>query len=251
MIELNISSASRVGCVRHNNEDMILVKDQFIRNAEYRTVISLTETDRCMVAVADGMGGHKSGEVASHDALHNLQYFFSDLPVGLDPSAFNEMILEWLDSINMIIDSKGKVDDRYKGMGTTLVAIAFYDGEFYSMNCGDSRLYRYREGNLEQLTTDHSLSNLMGERQHSNIITNCIGGGCTSSFVDMVQMTDDVADGDIYLLCSDGLSDMISDAQIAKLIGDGADADELCNEAIACGGYDNVSACLIKVNKEN
>ena len=227
MIELNISSASRIGCVRHNNEDMILIKDQFIRNAEYRTFITLNDSDRCLMAVADGMGGHKSGEVASHDTLHNLHYFFGDLPVGLDTSAFNEMIIEWLESINMIIDSKGKVDDRYKGMGTTLVAIAYYDGEFYSLNCGDSRLYRYRNGELKQLSTDHSLSNLRGEKQHSNIITNCIGGGCTS----------------------DGLSDMISDEQIKKLLANGADADALCEEAIAYGGYDNVSACVIRVKK--
>jgi protein phosphatase len=228
---------------------MILVKDQFIRNAEYRTHFALGDSDRVMLAVADGMGGHKSGEVASYDALHNLHYFFGDLPIGLDASAFNEMIVEWLESINMIIDSKGKADNRYKGMGTTLVAIAYYGGEFYSMNCGDSRLYRYRDGRLEQLTTDHSLSNLMGEQQHSSIITNCIGGGCTSSYVDMVQMTGDILDGDSYLLCSDGLSDMMSDGDIERLLADGADADGLCNEAIARGGYDNVSACLINVKK--
>ena len=249
MIELNISSASRIGCVRHNNEDMILIKDQFIRNAEYRTFITLNDSDRCLIAVADGMGGHKSGEVASHDTLHNLHYFFGDLPVGLDTSAFNEMIIEWLESINMIIDSKGKVDDRYKGMGTTLVAIAYYDGEFYSLNCGDSRLYRYRNGELKQLSTDHSLSNLRGEKQHSNIITNCIGGGCTSSYVDIVEMTKDILDEDTYLLCSDGLSDMISDEQIMKMLENGADADALCEEAIAYGGYDNVSACVIRVKK--
>jgi protein phosphatase len=134
-------------------------------------------------------------------------------------------------------------------MGTTLVAIAYYDGEFYSLNCGDSRLYRYRNGELKQLSTDHSLSNLRGEKQHSNIITNCIGGGCTSSYVDIVEMTQDILDEDTYLLCSDGLSDMISDEQIMKMLENGADADALCEEAIAYGGYDNVSACVIRVKK--
>ena len=80
MIELEISSASRIGCVRNNNEDMILIKDLFVRNAEYNTNISLTESDRYIIAVADGMGGHKSGDVASQDALHNLQFCFGDLP---------------------------------------------------------------------------------------------------------------------------------------------------------------------------
>jgi len=250
MIELEISSASRIGCVRNNNEDMILIKDLFVRNAEYNTNISLTESDRCIIAVADGMGGHKSGEVASQDALHNLQFFFGDLPLGLDASAFNEMMVDWLESINLMIESKGKVDERFKGMGTTLVAIAYYDGEFFSMNCGDSRLYRYRDGMLEQMTSDHSLSTLLGKKQHSNIITNCIGGGCSNSYIDIVQITDDVLNGDTYLLCSDGLTDMVKDEQIKNMLGNSADADELCNEAIACGGLDNVSVCLIHVKKD-
>ena len=247
MMELNISAASWVGCVRHNNEDMILIKDQYVRNGELITNLLLDDTCRCMLAIADGMGGHKSGEVASYDALHNLQYFFSDLPVGLSASSFNEMIVGWLDSINTIFDSKGKVDERYKGMGTTLVALAFYDGAFYSLNCGDSRLYRYRDGVLTQLTTDHSLSNLMGDERHSSVITNCIGGGCTSSYVDLVHMTQEIQNGDVYLLCSDGLTDMMSDQHLAKMLEHGADANDLCNDAIVRGGYDNVSVCIAEV----
>ena len=247
MIELSISSASRIGCVRHNNEDMVLVKDQFIRNDEYRTHIELGTSNRALLAVADGMGGHKSGEVASSDSLHNLHFFFNDLPTGLDASHFNEMIVDWLDSMNMIIDSKGRVDEKYKGMGTTLVAMAYYEGEFYSMNCGDSRLYRYRDSSLTQLTTDHSLSNMMGDAHHSSVITNCIGGGCTSSYIDLVQMTSDVSDGDVFLLCSDGLSDMVSDEHLSMMLSQGADASALCCEAEKSGGLDNVSACIAQV----
>ena len=76
MIELEISAACRIGCVRHDNEDMILVGYQFIRNDEDRTQLELGDKDRFMMAVADGMGGHLSGEVASSDVLHNLQFFF-------------------------------------------------------------------------------------------------------------------------------------------------------------------------------
>ena len=100
MIELKLSAASRIGCVRHDNEDMVLAGYQFIRNDEYRTHFELGKEDRYMMAVADGMGGHQYGEVASSEVLHNLQFFFSDLPVGLNASSFNEMIVEWLDSIN-------------------------------------------------------------------------------------------------------------------------------------------------------
>lgn len=247
-IEIEISAACRIGCVRHDNEDMILVGYQFIRNDEYRTQLELGEDDRFMMAVADGMGGHLSGEVASSDVLHNLQFFFSDLPVGLDAGSFNEAIVEWLDSINMILDSKGKADEQYKGMGTTLVALAYYNGMFYSMNCGDSRLYRIRDEELVQLTTDHSLSSLMGDEKHSSVITNCIGGGCKSSYMDLVQI-EDIRDGDAFLLCSDGLTDMMSDHRLNILLSGGADANDLCNAAIARGGFDNVSACLIKVKK--
>lgn len=246
---MELSAACRIGCVRHDNEDMILAGYQFIRDDEYRTQLELGERDRYMMAVADGMGGHLSGEVASSDVLHNLQFFFSDLPVGLNASSFNEMIVGWLESINMILDSKGKADEQYKGMGTTLVALAYYDGDFYSMNCGDSRLYRLRNEELVQLTTDHSLSSLMGDQKHSSVITNCIGGGCTSSYIDVVHIVD-IQDGDTYLLCSDGLTDMMSDNRLSILLAEGADANDLCNAAIVRGGFDNVSACLIKVRKE-
>lgn len=246
---MELSAACRIGCVRHDNEDMILAGYQFIRDDEYRTQLELGDKDRFMMAVADGMGGHLSGEVASSDVLHNLQFFFSDLPVGLNASSFNEMIVGWLESINMILDSKGKADEQYKGMGTTLVALAYYDGVFYSMNCGDSRLYRLRNEELVQLTTDHSLSSLMGDQKHSSVITNCIGGGCTSSYIDVVHIVD-IQDGDTYLLCSDGLTDMMSDNRLSILLAEGADANDLCNAAIVRGGFDNVSACLIKVKKE-
>ena len=247
MMNLYVTAASRVGCVRKNNEDMILVGSSFIRNDAFKTTIELWPEKRVMLAVADGMGGHNSGEVASSDALHNLHFFFNDIPTGLSAGEFNEMMVVWLDSINAIVDSKGRVDERFKGMGTTLVGIACYGGNFFSMNCGDSRLYRLRNGVLQQLTTDHSLNNMLGSTKHSSIITNCIGGGCKNSYIDIVRMTDDILPSDIYLLCSDGLSDMLTDQQIEILLKSGGDADALCQAAIEAGGYDNVSTCVIEV----
>lgn len=246
-MKLSISAASYVGCVRHNNEDMILVNNKFIRNDKYWTMVDTAESDRYLIALADGMGGHSSGEVASHDTLHNLQFFFSDLPPSLAVEDFNEAIFEWLESINNIIDSKGHVEARFVGMGTTLVALAYYNHDFYWMNCGDSRLYRMHGLTLKQVTTDHSLSNLVGSDEHSNIITNCIGGGCKMSYIDMVQCTPDVVSGDVLLLCSDGLTDMLTDEEIFCLLENGADATKLCKAAEMAGGFDNVSACVIKV----
>ena len=247
MMNLYVTAASRVGCVRKNNEDMVLVGSSFIRNDNINSKIELTSEKRIIFAVADGMGGHNSGEVASSDALHNLRFFFSDIPAGLTAGEFNEMMLVWLESINHIFDSKGRVDERFKGMGTTLVGLAYYGGHFYSLNCGDSRLYRLRNGSLKQLTTDHSLNNMLGSSKHSSIITNCIGGGNNHSYMDIVKMTDDVQYSDVYLLCSDGLSDMLDDQQIEVLLKSGGDADALCQAAIEAGGFDNVSACVIEV----
>lgn len=233
--------------MRHQNEDMILVDSHFVRNDDYKTQATLNNEDRFLVAVADGMGGHNRGDVASSDVLRHLQFFYHDIPSGLNPGDFNEVIVGWLDAINNYVVSKGRVDEQFKGMGTTLVGLAFYCGEFYSLNCGDSRMYRFREGLLEQLTTDHSLSSMMGTEKHTSAITNCIGGGCTTSFIDLVKMTDDVLPGDCYMICSDGLTDMLSDKTIARLLSEGADANVLCNAAIAAGGYDNVSCCVIMI----
>ena len=246
-MKFSITAVSNVGCVRENNEDMVLVDTKFVRNDKYWTMVDISNAERFMVALADGMGGHQRGEVASSDVLHNLQFFFNDLPVGLDSSGFNEMMIEWLNSINIMIDSKGRSEPQYHDMGTTLVSLDYFEKQFYWMNCGDSRLYHYRDGWLKQLTTDHSLDNLKGTTGHSSVITNCIGGGCKSSFMDIVNCTGKFESGDVLMLCSDGLTDMVSDGIIENLLGQGADANRLCDAAIAAGGFDNVSVCVIKI----
>ena len=246
-MKISITASSRMGCVRSNNEDMVLVDQWCVRNGVLKTEVDTDTIDRYLIALADGVGGHNSGEVASSDVLHNLQFFFSDLPLGLDISHFNETIYEWLTSINNIIESKSSYDERYNRMGTTLVAFAFYGREFYWMNCGDSRIYRFHNGKLTQLSTDHSLSTLVGDTGHSNIITNCIGGGCKHSFIDIVQCSADVLPGDVFLLCSDGLTDMLPDSRIAQLLAAGKNADVLCKEAELAGGFDNVSVVIATI----
>ena len=246
MITIHMTAASKVGCVRSQNEDMVLLGSHFVRNDAFSTRVDLTNSDRYIMAVADGMGGHNRGDVASSDALHNLEFYFHDLPTGLSPESIKDKFEDWLDSINNIIDSKGRSDEQYKGMGTTLVGMAFYEGQFYTLNCGDSRLYRFRDGDLTQLTSDHSLSNMLGSSQHSNVITNCIGGGATSSFIDIVNITDDIKEGDVYMLCSDGLTDMLPDSIIYTLLAEGSDANTLCDAAVAAGGLDNVSCCVLQ-----
>ena len=87
----------------------------------------------------------------------------------------------------------------------------------------------------------------MGNEKHSSVITNCIGGGTKKSFIDLSQISAEVESNDIYLLCSDGLTDMLPDKNIEALLKSGADANGLCDAAIEAGGFDNVSACVIDV----
>jgi len=228
MSRIVLTAASRVGCVRSNNEDMVLAYDKFVRSEAYHTEVMTENVDRFVIALADGMGGHRAGEVASADTLANLHFFINDLPKGLSVS-------EW------------HVDPSMAEMGTTLVGVAFFNKKYYWINCGDSRLYRLRQGKMTQMSTDHSLNTIQGEKRHSNVITNCIGAGCKNSYLDLYEFTDDFLSGDVYLLCSDGLSDMISDAEIESLLIEGASANRLCEAAIEAGGYDNVSACVFSV----
>ena len=247
MSRITLTAASRVGCVRSNNEDMVLAYDKFVRSDAYRTEFMTENTDRFVIALADGMGGHNAGEVASEQTLANLKFFVSDLPGRLSIGEFDEMMMQWLQYINTTINSRGRENPALLEMGTTLVAVIYYGGKYFWLNCGDSRLYRLRDGHLLQLTTDHSLSNARGEKKHSNIITNCIGAGCKDSYLDLYEFTSDFVPGDTYLLCSDGLNDMVANAKIESLLNNGASANGLCEAAIEAGGYDNVSTCVFHV----
>lgn len=247
-LKLNITAASTVGCVRNNNEDMLLVGHTFVRDDHYSTSVALNQHDRYLLALADGMGGHRSGDVASSTVLSNLCFFYSDIPAQLPPGNLNEAMCEWLASINHIIDANGREHPECQGMGTTLVALAWYDNHFYSLNCGDSRLYVMHNGQLHQLTTDHSMNTLTQESRHSNLLFNCIGGGCKTSYFDMVQCTGDIGPGDTVLLCSDGLSDMLSNDEIERLLVEDCHAEALCKAAEMAGGLDNISCIVARIS---
>lgn len=248
MSRIVLTAASRIGCVRSNNEDMVLAYDKLLRSDAYKTEFMTENTDRFIIALADGMGGHNAGEVASEETLSNLQYFIHDLPCGLAPGDMNEMMVEWLNSVNKMINSHGLMDTSKLDMGTTLVGVLYYNERYYWLNCGDSRLYRLRDGQLTQLTVDHSLTKDDGSQRHSNVITNCIGAGCNDSYIDFYEFTNDVHPGDTYLLCSDGLNDMITDLEIQELMVANKTANQLCEAAIEAGGFDNVSTCVFHID---
>lgn len=247
MGKLTITASSDKGLIRNNNEDMILVRNKYVRNENYRTDLDTDICDRFVVALADGMGGCNAGEIASQEVLSSLHFFIGDLPAKFEAEKFNEAMSEWLHSVNSSLNVRGQEDPEQQGMGTTLVAVILYEKHFYWINCGDSRLYRYRDNVLTQLTTDHSLNELTGEKTHSNMITNCIGAGCNTSYIDMMDFSDDVKPGDKYLLCSDGLSDMVDNHHIGQLLSINCNAAELCHAALNAGGYDNVSVCIMEL----
>lgn len=248
MSKIVLTAASRVGCVRSNNEDMVLAFNKQVRSDIHQIVQDTADCHRFVIALADGMGGHSAGEVASELVLSNLDFFVSDLPDGLSSEQVVEQLNAWLQSVNILVNSNGNSDPSKRDMGTTLVAVLYYDGHFYWMSCGDSRLYRLRGGKLKQLTTDHSLNMETGSSRHSHVLTNCIGAGIKNLYLDMEDFTRDMQDGDVYLLCSDGLNDMISDADIEALLNEGASANRLCEAAIEAGGFDNVSTIVFSVN---
>jgi protein phosphatase len=176
-----------------------------------------------------------------------LKFYFNDLPKGLTSGELEEVMNEWLQSIHQTVNARGRANKSMSEMGTTLVGLIYYGKRFFWLNCGDSRLYRLRDGQLEQLTTDHSLINANGEKKHSNVITNCIGAGCDDTFIDMIEFTNNFLPGDTYVLCTDGLNDMVPDEVIREMLVNGATANALCEEAINAGGFDNVSVCVLRV----
>ena len=250
MSRIVLTAASRVGNVRSNNEDMILAYDKFVRSDAYFTEFMSENSDRFVVALADGMGGHQAGEVASEVTLRNLKFYVDDMPRGLSSGEFNEMMYVWLESINHTINARGHSNPHQREMGTTLVAVIYYNERYYWLNCGDSRLYRLRDGKLKQLTTDHSLNTMTGQTKHSNVLTNCIGAGCKNSYIDLFEFTNDILSGDVYLICSDGLSDMITHDIIEHMLNEHCTANALCEAAIEAGGFDNVSACVFSIESE-
>ena len=225
-----------------------------------------------VVVLADGMGGYKAGEVASAIAVNTLLDSLSTISSGLGgrKSAGNGEVFSTLQNnftsavikCNEVIHQTAESQPQYRGMGTTVVGSLFYDNKVVYSHVGDSRLYRYRGNVLQQLTVDHTLLQELIDRGlysqeearqslNKNLVTRALG---VEPEVEPSTSQADVEPGDIYLFCSDGLHDMITDTEIGLTLYDHADniedaADELIANANRSGGADNVSVILAKVLK--
>jgi PPM family protein phosphatase len=253
ILNLNIDAVCDVGAVRTNNEDIISIDGMIFRNNSFQLTLEPTETNnRFLIAVSDGMGGHNAGEVASEIVLNELHLFKQELPENISFDADNLKVIfqNKVKEIHKKLNDEGKKDSSKRGMGATLIALLILNNRIYYFSAGDSRLYRFRRGILKKISKDHSLAELIGDaRSKSHLILNSIGGG-ESVFIDFIEMTDQLLNEDSLLLCSDGLTDMLTDDEIENDLENNYSATTLCNKAKSAGGRDNISIVLVKFNLE-
>lgn len=245
-MKLLINAASDRGCFREHNEDMVLIGNDIFRDDSKEIEITLERGSKYFIAVADGMGAHNAGEIASELVLKKIIEKIIGLEMNLTETELSIRISEWVQEIHWDILKEGTNDISRKGMGTTLIGVLFYNNRIYYLNVGDSRLYRWRNGYLMQISKDHSLKEITGNKDiASNIIINSFGGG-EKIFVDFASVGGQVFDNDILLLCSDGLSDELSDDKIEEILGNKEHPVELLlNKAKNKGGKDNISIILV------
>jgi protein phosphatase len=246
-LALNIGKCTLLGNYRENNEDSIEVK-QF--------------PDMTICIVADGMGGQAAGEIASKRAIEvvprELKKHLANAP---GPDEVKQLIRQAVVKANEEIITMGQLDRDLKNMGTTVVMSLWRKGaELYVAGVGDSRAYLLREGTIEQLTVDHSLAQALVEnktisaaeaREHRfrNVLWKYLGTREVGEGPEVKVVPLHVADR--FLLCSDGLSGVVSDDQLREFIGGQTDvqqcADALGQLALDCGSRDNVSCVVIEV----
>lgn len=234
MTSLQAAGRSDIGRVRDNNEDAVLCLDH-------------------LVAVADGMGGHPGGEVASNLVLSVLEAAFTGDSLKELEAAVR--------AANRAIAERADAGRDLEGMGTTLCAIgAIGDGRLAVVNVGDSRAYLMREGSLRQLTDDHSITGELIRRgelteqeavhhPHRSVLTRALGCGPE---VDVDGSLHPTAEGDRLLLCTDGLFNEVADNDIRALMGGaqkvGPAADALVERALSNGGRDNIAVVVAEVH---
>jgi serine/threonine protein phosphatase PrpC len=252
---LQMAKATHTGMVRSHNEDSIA-----------------TDAEIGLAVLADGMGGYNAGEVASGIATalissETREAMISQSPHELDKTTGSPLATTLLRDIiakaNTSIFQSANSQPQYAGMGTTLVVALFCNNQITLAHIGDSRCYRQRGGKLEQITRDHSLlqeqidSGLLTKEaakrsQNKNLVTRALG---IEPAVEAEIHTYPAQEGDVYLICSDGLNDMVEDEDIEMTLEAlGANlqlaAEQLVQMANDNGGRDNISVVLIKVNKD-
>lgn len=216
--------------------------------------------DRGIFVVADGMGGHAAGEVASEMAVHHIARELGSLK-GLGDKDVTERMQQAIRSANAAIFQRTLTEHDKRGMGTTVTSLVLYEGRFLIGQVGDSRAYLLRDGRLTQVTKDHSYVQEQVDagyltpdqaRTHpySNVITRCVGA---NSDVQPDVYVGSVKANDLFLLASDGLTGMLEDPQLHEIMKRGdqmpqEQVDQLINEANRHGGLDNITAIEVRID---
>lgn len=253
---ISYGQQSDPGRVRENNEDHSLILDCSLPGYDAGRLGTL-------FAVADGMGGHAAGEVASRMACETIQaeYGFGPPVVNgrLTPKMLQQRLRRAVECANRRIRQQALQSGRLAGMGTTLSAMVLFKDHLLIGHVGDSRIYRLRERRLKRLTTDHTETQALFDagyldtaeadvdpRRH--ILTQAVG--CEENMETIEMRIEPLAEQDTFLLCSDGLHDMLSDRQIAQILNahptPRAAGRKLVEEALAAGGEDNVTVIVVQ-----
>ncbi len=242
-MQFSCAARTDVGIVRSGNEDNYLML-----------------ADRGVFIVADGMGGHAAGEVASEMAVRLISRDLGTVR-GLPDEEVAERMRQAIRGANAAIYERTLTEHDKRGMGTTATALVLLPNRFLLGHVGDSRAYRLRDGRFEQLTKDHSYvqeqvdAGLLTPEQarvhpYSNVITRCVGAN-----QDVIPDTygGDLRAGDVVLLASDGLTGMLEDEHIHKILeapGGPQDwVDAMINDANRRGGLDNITAIIVKIDE--
>lgn len=244
---LDCYGLSDIGLIRTNNEDIWTSLENY-----------------GFFAIADGMGGHKSGEVAAKEAItfvrSSIEEFFLFLQKNCTLVELSALFKLSIENANSWVYGLGQKREEFHGMGTTLCTLLFHKNSIIYSHVGDSRIYRYRRKNLQQLTSDHSLKNKLiskgkfvdrsnREFPYKNVLTRAIG---THSDVEVKTHIAPVNVNDVYLMCSDGLTDFVSNEDISQALSHGQSIKEttqsLIEQAKKKGGCDNITVVMIKVS---
>lgn len=246
---------THTGLVREANED------DYVVIPEYGVYV-----------VADGMGGHVAGKVASDLCVQTVQDYFhggehrGSLLADAEDAGLSKDALELAEALlvaNRHIFDAAAADRQLTGMGTTAVGIRVFEGQVAVSHAGDSRCYLFRDGELQQVTVDHSLSNFLmalgreleaqyAQQTMSNVIMRALGLEADVA-VDTKEFP--VREGDRILLCSDGLSDLVTDDELHDGLADAALSrdqlvDRFVQQALTAGGRDNITVLLVDIVEE-
>ena len=243
-----VGAVSDRGIVRSENQDFMYA------SSDYKHPLFI---------VADGMGGHKSGDIASSMAVEQVLIYLDKYGKDIrSEDQLKNLIVESISHANDKIYLKSLESNDYNGMGTTFTMAYIYEGKTYIGHVGDSRAYLLRNDNLHQITQDHTLiSELLRNGSISkeealthpqrNMITRAVG---TSTRIDVDVVVQDNEEEDILLLCSDGLTNMIDEKDILRVLIGTDNIEEACNQLVldakANGGKDNITVIGIKFNDE-